>query len=153
MRLLNSLASILHADNDCSTDCTTLRGERVKSKGEKIVADYFYQNGIRYDYGQIAKAGARISGTKIPRPDFYLPDYDVYVEYWGMIDVADGVVRSEYIRQMRWKMEQYHKNNIKFISLYPSNLQNLDHHFVSKIREIAGIGISPEEYEAYSGTD
>jgi len=153
MRLLSSLTSLFHADNDYGTDCTTLRGERVRSEGEKIIADYFYQNGIRYEYEQIAKTDAWIFSTKISRPDFYLPDHNVYVEYWGMIDVDNEKVRSEYIRQMRWKMEQYQKNSIKFISIYPSNLQNLDYFFMAKIKETTGIIISPEDYDAYSGTD
>ena len=70
-----------------------------------------------------------------------------------MIDVDNEKVRSEYISQMRWKMEQYHKNNIKFISIYPSNLQNLDYFFMAKIKETTGSVISPEDYDAYNGTD
>ena len=34
------------------------------------------------------------------RGPLYLPDYDVYVEYWGMIDVEDGYKRREYERKI-----------------------------------------------------
>ena len=98
----------------------------MKSTGEKIIVDYFYQSGISYEYEQMAKSVTWIFSNKISWPDFYLPDYNVYVEYRGMIDADNEKVRSEYMRQMRWKMAQYHKNDIKFISIYPSNLQNLD---------------------------
>ena len=59
----------------------TLNGEEVKSYGEKMVADYFFKNNIRYQYEQPARSR---NGRRISRPDFYLPDFEVYVEYWGM---------------------------------------------------------------------
>lgn len=139
MKLLRSLISIIFSPrNEYGTDCVTLQGERVKSKAEKMIADYFYRNNIRYEYDKVAKTNAWIFKEKISRPDFYLPNYDVYVEYWGMIDVADKRKKSEYQRNMRWKMAQYHQNNIRFVSLYPSNLENLDWIFRAKFKAASG---------------
>ena len=101
----------------------TQRGETVRSKSERRIADYFYQNNIRYVYEQDARN--RWNTRRISRPDFYLPDYGIYVEYWGMLAAKDGNVRSRYERNMKWKMAQYHRNNTKFISIYPNNLGNL----------------------------
>jgi hypothetical protein len=42
---------------------------------------------------------------------------------------------------MRWKMAQYHRNKIKFISLYPDNLRNLDWVFRAKFREVVGVDL------------
>jgi hypothetical protein len=64
--------------------------------------------------------------SKISRPDFYLPQYNLFVEYWGLVDSPDAGTRDNYIGTMRWKMAQYRNNNIRFISIYPSNLNNLD---------------------------
>jgi len=44
---------------------------------------------------------------------------------------------------MRWKMAQYHRNNITFISIYPSNLSNLDYYFRKKFREVKGFNLPP----------
>ena len=60
----------------------TLRGEEVKSIGEKRIADYFERNNICYVYEKEARTKALLFSSKISNPDFYLPDYDVYVEYW-----------------------------------------------------------------------
>ena len=59
----------------------TLKGELVRSRSVKVIADWFYMNGIRYvyEYPAFDRKGAVIS-----RPDFYLPDYALYVEYWGL---------------------------------------------------------------------
>jgi len=39
---------------------------------------------------------------------------------------------------MKRKMASYYENNIKFISLYPSNFDNLDWIFRRKFRDVTG---------------
>jgi len=114
----------------------TQRGEVVRSNSERTIADYLHRNDIRYVYEQDAMN--RRNSRRISRPDFYLPDYGIYVEYWGMLGVEDSRLRSRYERSMKWKMAKYHQNNIKFISIYPSNMGNLDWVFRAKFREVAG---------------
>ena len=107
----------------------TLRGEVVRSRSEKVIADWFYMNGIRYvyEYPAFDRKGAVIS-----RPDFYLPDYALYVEYWGLAGT-----RREYDRTTRWKTEQYRKNEVRVVSLYPGELTNLDQSLGSKLGRAA----------------
>ena len=116
----------------------TLRGETVKSVGEKRLADYFESNNIRYVYEKEARTNALLFSSKISNPDFYLPDYDVYVECWGLVNADDGRTKENYVRNMKRKMAIYHKNNIKFISIYPRNLGNLDWIFRRKFRQTTG---------------
>ena len=102
----------------------TQNGELVKSGGERMIADYLCRNDIRYEYERPVKAA--FSNRRISRPDFYLPDYDVYIEYWGMVNSEDDGTRQEYIKGMEWKMTKYRENHIKFISIYPEDLKSLD---------------------------
>lgn len=49
-------------------------------------------------------------------PDFYLPDYDIYIEHWGLNRAMEVppwfTITSEAYRQNRsWKLEQYQKHN------------------------------------------
>src|SRR5262249_23944030 len=78
---------------------------------------------------------------KISRPDFFLPQYNLVIEYWGLVDSPNSRTRNEYVRTMRWKMAQYHRNNIRFVSIYPSNMQNLDYYFRRKFREVMGFDL------------
>ena len=71
-------------------------------------------------------------------PDFYLPDYGIYVEYWGLAGLPGWSAKSRYERSMKWKMEQYRRNGIKFVSLYPTELGNLDAVFRQKFERAAG---------------
>jgi hypothetical protein len=127
----------------------TQRGEVVRSNSERTIADYFSKNNIRYVYEQDAMS--RRNSRRISRPDFYLPDYGIYVEYWGMLGAEDSRVRSRYERSMRWKMAKYHQNNIKFISVYPSNMSNLDWVFRAKFREVAGFDL-PKRTSNFGGS-
>jgi ABC-type glycerol-3-phosphate transport system permease component len=116
----------------------TLRGETVKSIGERRIADYFERNNIRYVYEQEAKGKSLFFSYKISNPDFYLPDYDVYVEYWGLVNADDNWTRTKYVRNMKRKMAIYYRHNIKFISIYPRNLDNLDWIFRTKFKNVTG---------------
>jgi hypothetical protein len=117
---------------------TTLNGETVRSFGEKVLADYFFKNRIRYQYEQPALSKR---GTRISRPDFYLPDFNVYVEYWGMVDTDEPATRNAYVESMHWKMDKYHENGIRFISIYRENLGELDRNFKAKLRDVTGIDL------------
>jgi len=110
----------------------THQGVLVKSKAERILADYFTRKGIEYQYEP------RIYAGKIIHPDFYLPEHKVYVEYWGLVDAPDDRTRTNYVKQMRWKRAQYHSNKLQFISIYPDNLRDLDRIFKSKFKKVTG---------------
>jgi hypothetical protein len=106
----------------------TMLDEKVKSNAERLIADYFTKNDIQYQYEY------EIRG--IGSSDFYLPEYDVVVEYWGLVDADNEQVKARYVRYMRRKMAKYYSRNIKFVSIYPSNLSNLDSIFRSKLRKV-----------------
>ena len=113
----------------------TLRGEVVRSNSERVIADYFSRSGIRYVYEKPAMS--RWGLRMISRPDFYLPDYGIYVEYWGLASLPGGSAGSRYQRSMRWKMEQYRRNGIRLVSLYPSELDKIEAVFRPKLRQVA----------------
>jgi hypothetical protein len=123
------LLSSLNRRQKYGVKSVTLRGEKVKSIVERRIADYFERNNIRYVYEQETRWGT---------PDFYLPVYDVYVEYWGLVDADDNWTRTEYVRNMKRKMAIYHRNNVKLISIYPRNLENFDWIFRAKFKKTTG---------------
>ena len=128
MGFLRRLLKIFQT-KEYGTPSVTLKGENVKSRAESRIADYFTENGIRYVYEYGAQTDALVFKRTFAHPDFYLPDYGVYVEYWGLLGAS-----KDYERTMKWKMAQYHRNKIKFISLYERNLDNLDWVFRAKFR-------------------
>ena len=62
----------------------TLGGEYVKSLEEVTIANFFFLNGIRYEYEKLYPFESDDPMRKAYRPDFYLPDYDIYIEHFGV---------------------------------------------------------------------
>ena len=146
MGIFSWLNDLFESHEEYGTRSTTLTGQPVRSKAERVIADYFTHHGILYYYEAMATTNDWfIFKSKISRPDFYLPQYNLFVEYWGLVDSPDPRTRDNYVRTMRWKMAQYRNNNIRFVSIYPSNLNNLDYFFKRKFREAMGFNfpISP----------
>lgn len=138
MAFLDAILNLIFPPARYGIRSTTARGVQVRSQAEHTIANYFESIGLRYEYERELTARFWIFTQTISRPDFYLPDYDVYVEYWGLLDVKDDDDRKKYERSMKYKMAKYHRHGIKFISLYPRDLQNLDWNFREKFTELTG---------------
>lgn len=84
----------------------TERGERVRSKSEKIIADKLYSLGIpyRYEYPLVL-----VGNTKV-YPDFTILKMpqreEVYLEHLGMLD------DENYMDMVMYKLNTYEKNGI-----------------------------------------
>jgi hypothetical protein len=73
MGLLGGIFSILFPPpKQSGTLSVTVRDEEVKTNGEKLLADFFKRDGIRYQYEPLIEAGIWIFTSKVSRPDFYL---------------------------------------------------------------------------------
>ena len=99
-------------------------GIYVRSLSELCIANWLYANRIPFEYER--KVHFQRSGESA-HCDFYLPEYDVYIEFWGMSN------DKNYEHYKRWKEHNYAKNNIPLISLYPSDLRNLRDRLVAKL--------------------
>ena len=85
----------------------TKDGTFVQSGGERRIADFLNRNGIVYRYDERMRI---IDGYAV-RPDFYLQEFDVYIEYWGM-DTTD------YRIGMLKKLKLYQQQGKKLISIH-----------------------------------
>ncbi len=98
-------------------------GTLVQSKGERRIAEWLTAHGLAYRYD----AKYRIIGEFQIRPDFYLPEADVYIEYWGMDT-------PQYKMSMYKKQTLYQQEGKRLVSVYPKDLSSLDSLLVSKLR-------------------
>ncbi len=90
MGLLSWLNDLFKPPQEYGIPSVTLTGAPVRSKGRELSPDYFTRHGIPYHYEAMATTNDWfIFRAKISRPDFYLPQYNLYVEYWGLVDSPD----------------------------------------------------------------
>ena len=107
---------------------TTIKNEIVKSYGEMDIANYLNQNNINYIYEEPYKYDVADTEYGQYRPDFYLPDYNIYIEYFS-IDRNGEVppyfkpshnmnATQSYQESMRWKRQIHKENNTVMIECY-----------------------------------
>lgn len=109
----------------------TNRGERVRSKSEKILADYFFQKGIIYKY----ECPLYLKGIGVVHPDFTFLSrktrQEIYWEHDGRMD--DPIYAQNAIR----KIQAYEKNGIypgeRLILTFETTKNVLDMELVEKL--------------------
>lgn len=82
----------------------TLNDERVKSRGEQVIADWLFFNGVEYVYEQEYEHNTASTKHRQYRPDFYLPVARAYLEHWAL-DVHGNPPPAfqGYREGMQWK--------------------------------------------------
>lgn len=107
---------------------TTMSNEVVKSYGEMDIANFLRQNGICYIYEAPYRIDTRTSEYGQYVPDFYLPDYDIYIEYFGInkngevpayFKGAHGMnAMQAYHASMDWKRKIHKENGSIMLECY-----------------------------------
>ena len=94
---------------------TTIKGERVKSKGEAIIANFLYRNGVDYEYERVYEE--LVGERQAYRPDFSIDvgGEKIYIEYFGMS--GNNYDNHSYERIRKLKEEYHKKKNNRFIAL------------------------------------
>ena len=137
----------------------TLKKETVKSYGELDIANFLTQNGITYVYEQEYPIDTRTSEFGQYCPDFYLPTFDVYIEYFGInrqgevpayFSGKSGMSATQAYQQgIKWKRELHRKNGTRMIETYA--YEKFEEQLLPKLEEQlkkAGVvftPMSPEE--------
>jgi hypothetical protein len=98
-------------------------GTVVQSAGERRIAEWLTAHGLAYRYD----AKYRIIGEFQIRPDFYLPELDVYIEYWGLDT-------PQYKMSMYKKQTLYQQEGKRLISVYPADLSRLGALLAAKLK-------------------
>ena len=107
---------------------TTILEEHVKSYGEMVIANFLTEYDVRYEYEAEYPVDTRDEEYGQYHPDFYLPDYDIYIEYFG-VDRNGNVpayfsgkgrksATQVYQEGMRWKRKLHKKIGTKLIEFY-----------------------------------
>jgi len=103
----------------------TQDGTWVQSDGERRICEILHTENLRYRYDERFRI---LNGYAI-RPDFYLPELDIYIEYWGMgtADYKIGMLKKQKLYQQQGK---------KLISLYPKDKQQMRERLLEKLETL-----------------
>jgi hypothetical protein len=112
-------------------------GTLVQSDGERRIAEWLAVRRIAYRYDARLRI---IEGFQI-RPDFYLPEYDVYIEYWGMDT-------PRYKAGMYLKQDLYMQAGKRLISLYPDDKPRIGEILAEKLARFSRAVSVPDEAQS-----
>ncbi len=101
---------------------------------ELTIANFLYLNGIEYEYEKPYPFG-----DTMYRPDFYLKEYDIYLEHFG-VDENNSAKwltpfnEQKYVEEMELKRETHKTYNTKLLETY--SYYNRDNILLDKLREM-----------------
>lgn len=92
----------------------TLNNVSVKSLAEREIANFLFRHNIEFEY-ELSVSWIKDDNNGYS-PDFYLPEYDIYIEHWGLSEEFEvpewfSISSEKYLEQRAWKLEQYEKYN------------------------------------------
>lgn len=124
---------------DLKHDLQTVAGERVRSMEEVMIANYLFVNGINYEYEKEYPFKSEENPHRSYHPDFYLTDYDIYLEHFGInkegkLPWLSRVEEQKYLDEMKWKREFHEKNGTKLIETY--SYYNQERRLLQKLQEL-----------------
>lgn len=108
-------AEILDQYGNLTIECDD--GRKVRSRAEALISNFFYNNRIRSVYEKTIYYDDN-GENKTLHPDFYLPDYDLYIEY-------NEIKKKSYLKNKSHAEKIYKKLGFKVIIMDDKDLNSI----------------------------
>lgn len=102
-------------------DLRTLNGDLVKSYEECEISNFLRLKNINFTYEHPYEFETATSQYRQYEPDFYLQDYGIYIEHFGISKegkTAPYIDNVKYLADIDWKRALHRQNNTKLIETY-----------------------------------
>lgn len=96
-------------------------GHMVRSRAEAMIDAWLYENRIVHAYERLVRVEQKMYC------DFYLPEYDLYIEFWGLENDLKYKARKEK------KLDIYRQNELRLVEIKDEHINNLDDYLMSKL--------------------
>jgi DNA helicase-4 len=133
---------------------STLNDISVKSISERDIGNFLFLHNIQFEYEPLVEWVDESEEDKEYHPDFYLPEYDVYIEHWGLnknkqVPKWFTITNEEYLELRDWKLEQFEKFNKDLIETW--DYERISEELIPKLKEnlkqtISNIEFTPLTY-------
>lgn len=130
--------------NNQSKGFWTFNNEIVKSRGELLIANWLFYNGIHYQYEAPYQHDTADAQYSQYTPDFYFPDIDVYLEHWAL-DANGEPPESfaNYKEGMVWKKALHAKHGTRLLETTMADLWS-GKAFYYLSEELNKLGLKPD---------
>lgn len=119
-----------HGKNPLKRHIKTSQNFLVRSKGEKAISEFLYNNHIkcRYEAIDLPIITNPFKGN-ICNPDFYLPEFNIFIEFYG------GYPKSWKKKVLKNKIYKTHK--IPVIGITPAELNDLEYYLLKEAETLS----------------
>ena len=94
-------------------------GRRVRSRAEALISNFLYNNKIRSVYEKtVYYTDPETGEDKTLHPDFYLPDYEIYIEY-------NEIKKKSYLKSKEYTKKIYDLLGFKVIIMDDQDLNSI----------------------------
>jgi DNA helicase-4 len=129
-----------------TVELRALSGDLVKSFAELDIANFLFFNGLNFEYEKRYPHEPRRY-----QPDFYLADYDIWLEHFGIDrkgNTAPYIDREKYHREMEWKRGIHRQNNTKLLETYSwQKSEGILTTHLNKLLKAEGVKYAPRSQE------
>lgn len=94
-------------------------GRYVRSLSEKIIIDYFFDHYIRVVYEKTIPYVNEKGEEKELHPDFYLTDFDLYIEF-------NGLTNKSYLKKKNYANKIYQEKGLKVEVLESDDIDDIE---------------------------
>ncbi len=119
--IIKNLKEFNVIDEYGNRDVKTANGMYVRSQQEKIIYDELYNRGIRVEYEHTIFYKDENDETKPLHPDFFLPDYKLFIEHWGYENTKD----KKYIETKKFKEKIYKEQGFKIAGTTSEDIKDI----------------------------
>ena len=99
----------------------SLDGESKKSFQECVITNWLILNGVRVEYESAYEHDTKTIEFRQYRPDFYLPDFGIYIEHFGVDKSgkpAPFMDAEKYIQGVAWKRALHQQHKTKLVETF-----------------------------------
>lgn len=96
-------------------------GHMVRSRGEAMI------DGLLYEYRIVHAYERLVPIEETMYCDFFLPEYNIYIEFWGM----EG--NPKYKARKEKKLELYRQNELRLIEVKDEHINNLEDYLIGQL--------------------
>ncbi|HEX5337186.1 MAG TPA: hypothetical protein VFW53_02000 [Gallionella sp.] len=96
-------------------------GHMVRSRGEAMIDGLLYENRIVHAYERLVPI------EQAMYCDFFLPEYNLYIEFWGMESNPKYKARKER------KLDLYRQNGLRLIEIKDEHINNLEDYLMGQL--------------------
>lgn len=122
----------------------TFHGERVKSTEELMIANFLFLNGVEYEYERpydhAIPEGLEDNSRRAYQPDFYLSDYDIWLEHFGVDEkwrvpwMKTAFEEQDYLEGIKWKRDVHRACGTRLIESY--SFWNKDQDLLNRVEAL-----------------